>query len=227
MSEEETLENRETYKDKAVPVTLSKDEYVLAILSGVNTLESNIKPTPIGKSGILSHAEGALGEMMVCKYFGVRFNNSVSDEYPGDIDYLIGDYKIDVKATLSNNARLRVKKALVENGDANIYVNVKLKSNEIEYGQEGKTRYAFPYRGEIVGWKTSDWLENNLNPTDRNGKLRFLNYLLDWSDQNNIRELKDMIGDIEEEETIVTPAADIMKYMDTNWIRNRGFIENE
>lgn len=199
---------------KSVRVELDKDEYTLAITTGVNRAESHPDSTPMGKSNdaIRSHPEGAVGEMMVCKYFGVNFDNTIKETgiYPGDTDLMIGDKQVDVKGTTwIDDPYLLVKKKLAHIAESDIYIAVMMDG-------EGD----IPHVGHIVGWAWHSVLIQQ-EPQDFPPKYPHMNYTQDWKTLNNIRELWEEFSDddIERESPIVREStSDVLEEMDTEWL---------
>lgn len=197
---------------RSIGVELSKDEYLLAITTGINRAEAHLTSTPMNKKdGVESHCEGAVGEMLVCKWFKVNFDNSVEETgiYPGDTDIRIGGVLIDVKAvTYQGNPWLLVKKNLIENGEAEIYINVLLEESE-----------SIPHRGEILGWRTSDWIQEHKKPKRK--PREFLNYISRWSDLRYTEDLYDKLdGEYDEEDTVRENVTGVLQFVELDWLTN-------
>lgn len=203
------------WKD-TVEIELNRDEYMLAVATGVIRAEI-YDNTPRGKDeegekkdSLQTSVEGAIGEMIVCKFLGVNFNSSVTDIYTGDSDIVIGDIIIDVKSSVGyDEPWLIVKENLVRNGEAEYYVCV--------YLEEG----LIPYKGTIIGWKRSDWLENNLEPTRKfkNKPLHFYNYVIDQRTQNYIYDLvKELPYSGREENIVEQNIGELLERIDLNFL---------
>lgn len=176
---------KQTINEVSVSVELSENEYVTAVQTGLHRNVGHSESTPINKEGggAQSHIEGSIGEMMVCKLFGIK---EQFDNYPhvrsGDNmpDFWLNhSLPVDVKAVTHNDPWLLVKKTKVENGTSQVYILVSLD------GGGGDTPVG--NTGKVVGYMDSDVLQRDFSPV-REPRSK-LNYRADWRCINSIDKL--------------------------------------
>lgn len=197
--------------EAGIEVKLNRDEYIIATTTGLNRAEAHTRATPVGKTALRSHSEGAIGEMMVCKHLGIPFNNVITGEYPGDVDVKILDYRVDVKATnYWDDPVLLVKQKVAESEDAksDMYINVRLRD-------EGR----IPHRGEIMGFISRDNMLDRFVPRNWPENTPWPNYAIEWGSYNLFEKFEERLPDYERENPIVRRStADIIEHIDFSFL---------
>lgn len=162
-------DKKEALKEKSIEVELSYDKYQYALGYGARRSASYVDygvDTARSKSVHRTHLEGAVGEMMVCKHFGVNFDDRVIKGGDEGNDLDIGGESVDVKANTYENPDLQVKTSSTK---SDIYILVHLVCDPID---------PIPMSGKIVGYmRKEDVLEYEPGryTTDLEG------YSINWS----------------------------------------------
>lgn len=204
---------KNSIEKKSIQIELSKDEYIFAIANGVNrAVVMEDKSTPVNQNETQSHLKGAVGEMMVCKYYGVQFDRTITPGYDGDVDMVIDDTAIDVKTFAHKSPDLLVKKSLVERGDAEVYILVRLRSEDPVVG----------YEGDIVGWEYSDYIQDNYTPKREPASI--MNYKPDW---RAIRNMPESPVETKEDNVSIDGVENLVEYMDIDWLSNDPDTSNQ
>lgn len=146
-------------------VELDYDEWLLSVTLGANRAMSYIIDgygEPIGKNIVQVHAEGAIGEMMICKEYGFDIDKTISSWGDGGEDMRIGSITVNVKSNTREKPELLVKKGKTE---SDIYVLIHIIDE---------------FRGKILGWADRRDVESRdavLYPTDK-----IENHVIHWRD---------------------------------------------